>query len=519
MDHNQKDYFAQDLISEPFPIDTTIYAGAYSGVLNGKVDTNNAEQPFTVEIYKADSNGNPIASGISGQPIGDLGVQVIAIAESGLIDLQSGNESQFSISAELTQNLTLLNTQRIRYHVSAEKVGTSGGGVDIEISYGFDHVAHLDIPIQATTDNVINLSTVPGATSGDALEFLDNNKLDSELTANDGIFGNSFSLDLGIDILNGNLSFYRVNSIQGLEQYSGVYPFVTDGVKVIKDPGTHRIEAKSGTFDSYQQLNPGQFTAQINDNGNSLASQINQTEAGILLLLQDSVNGNFGVLNMSATALQLQSQSGANVTNFLQTPNEFSLENGIVKINTVNQNDANTKVLSVNTLTNELEFIDKSSIGGGGANSTIIVLEFVKAQNVNTQTTLESHSSFGNVAPFYASPVILPPGISSAELVGFDMFSTLSSVTQASTASFSVRTQPVSNRVVRPFGGGTLRYQNTALSSTSAQGQTPYESIKDTTLYSNPIPIGIDDMVFVDFDPQFWTLQDINAKVYVRVTF
>lgn len=153
---NQKAYFSQDSISEPYPIDTTIYGGAYSGILNGFVSSNGGEQRFTIEIYKTDLDGNPIPSGITGAPIGDLGETVIAIAQSGLIDLQSGNESQFAVTAQLDSDLTLLTTNRIRYHVSAEKVGTTGGSIDISTSYGNTHVAHLDIPIQSLTSTTIN---------------------------------------------------------------------------------------------------------------------------------------------------------------------------------------------------------------------------------------------------------------------------------------------------------------------------------------------------------------------------
>jgi len=153
---NQKDYFAQDLISDPYPIDTTIYAGSYSGILNGLVSANGGEQKFYVEIYKTDINGNPVASGITGAPVGDLGVTVIAIAESGLIDLRNGDETQFSITAELTENISLLTTNRVRYHVAAEKVGTTGGIIDISTSYGNAHVCHLDVPVQSLTSTVIN---------------------------------------------------------------------------------------------------------------------------------------------------------------------------------------------------------------------------------------------------------------------------------------------------------------------------------------------------------------------------
>ena len=157
---NQKAFFSQDLLSEPYPIDTTIFAGAYSGVLNGLVSSNGGEQKFYVEIYKTDINGVPIASGIAGSPVGDLGVTVVAIAESGLIDLQNGNETQFSITADLKENLSLLSTNLVRYHVAAEKVGTTGGAINISISYGFDHVSHLDIPVQALTNTVINTDVV-----------------------------------------------------------------------------------------------------------------------------------------------------------------------------------------------------------------------------------------------------------------------------------------------------------------------------------------------------------------------
>jgi len=153
---NEKEFFAQDLISDPYPIDTTIYAGSYSGILNGLVSANGGEQKFYVEIYKTDINGNPVASGITGAPVGDLGVTVIAIAESGLIDLRNGDETQFSITAELTENISLLTTNRVRYHVAAEKVGTTGGIIDISTSYGNAHVCHLDVPVQSLTSTVIN---------------------------------------------------------------------------------------------------------------------------------------------------------------------------------------------------------------------------------------------------------------------------------------------------------------------------------------------------------------------------
>jgi len=175
---NEKEFFAQDLISEPYPIETTIYAGSYSGILNGKVSAASAEQKFYVEIYLTDANGTPVSSGITGAPVGDLGVEVVAIAESGLIDLRQSDETQFAITAELTGNLTLSTSNRIRYHVAAEKSGAAGGAIDISISYGSGHVAHLDIPIPSTTNTVIN--TDAATFPNEATQYDINRKLNTD---------------------------------------------------------------------------------------------------------------------------------------------------------------------------------------------------------------------------------------------------------------------------------------------------------------------------------------------------
>jgi hypothetical protein len=509
---NQKAFFGQDLISDTFPIDTTIYAGSYTGVLNGLVSSGSGEQRFTVEIYKTDINGSPVASGITGQPVGDLGVQVIAIAQSGLIDLQQGNESQFSISAELTESLELLTTNRIRYHVSAEKVGTSGGAVTIQISYGFDHVAHLDVPVQATTDTVINLTPIAGATVGDVISYLDNNKLDRILQQNDGINGGgAYQLNLGNDATGENLTFHRLNSIQSIEQFSGVYPFVSDGVKVTKDPSVYRVDVKNGNFDGQMFLNSGQFSTTVRDNSSNLqATNINQSENSILLICQDSAQGKFGVINSTVDQILLTAQDTSNQSSLVQTPTEFIFD-GELKLDSTSQNDSNTQILSRNAITNRVEWVDKSSIGGGG-NKGIIKYEFVKSGTVSTQVTLESHSAFAG-----STPIILPSGITSAKIVGFNFLSSTSVATQPTTATFEIRTQDRNNHTQRPFGGGVLRYSNTQLSVGSAQGTRYYESISDQNLSLNPITINVNDLVFVDLNPLFWQLVDVNVHVFIEV--
>jgi len=193
----EKEFFAKDLLSIPYPIDTTIYKGSYSGVINGKVDSNNGEQKFYVEIYKTDINGLPINSGIVGQPIGDLGVEVIAIAESGLIDLQSGNETTFSVTAQLEGDLSLLTTNRIRYHVGVEKISNQGGNVSVTTYYGSNHVAHIDIPVKAMTNTVINTDLTEFPSSATQYDINRNIKTNVDVnTVNIGTKADQTDLDL-----------------------------------------------------------------------------------------------------------------------------------------------------------------------------------------------------------------------------------------------------------------------------------------------------------------------------------
>lgn len=618
---NQKDYFAQDLISDPYPIDTTIYAGAYSGVLNGLVNSGSGQQMFTVEIYKTDLDGTPVASGIAGQPVGDLGVQVVAIAESGLIDLPQGQESQFSITAELTDNLSLLTTNRVRYHVSAEKVGTAGGAVDISISYGTDHIAHLDVPVQATTDTVINLTSITGATVGDALEFLNTNnvqsasnglnilsndvKIGGALTEETTISSNVFEHDLIFDFSTGAL--VEFNTEQGGQVLFNIDQ--SNGIVINNTVGTGVT------------LNSASYTQ-----AKSAQSITNNWDDGV---------GNTGLDFRSSTSKQTQVNDGVNLSTFVQNSDVFRFQGAKIEIDTITQNNANTSILSVNTSTNEIESVDKSSLntlpvstdfsvtsssndrvtynlggdfavnvidnnglsdydqvgqifassnfvnygmilGNNGSflgenavyvsptvveirnylgnglsyqnasaysnisftdpayvdhiapiqtvkdyvdstasNSTkVIKYEFVKSGSVTSQVTLDPHSSFASGAP-----IQLPSNITSAKIIGFNALSTTSLATQASTATFEVRTQINTNHTQRPFGGGVLRYTNTDLTVGSAQGTRYYESIKDTTLLASPVTIDINDLVFIDLNPSFWQLSDLNVHLFIEVEF
>lgn len=171
-DDNQKKYFAQDLIGLPFGATTLFPPGVYAGNLSASTTPNSAQQRFTVELYRCDTNGTPIASGIAGAPVGDLGVTVILILDSGLLTLADGSVTNVPVSASLASQFTISAGERIRYHVSAEKVGTASSSITESVWYGNSFNSFLDVPTPITSSGVANLSTVTGASVTNALDNL-----------------------------------------------------------------------------------------------------------------------------------------------------------------------------------------------------------------------------------------------------------------------------------------------------------------------------------------------------------
>lgn len=172
---NVKSFFTKDVISILQPALAQYPAGTYAGQLTvSATPTPNAtQQRFTVEIYKTNSLGIAIASGVSGAPIGSLGVAVITILDSGLVNLTAGAISNVSVSGQLTGQLTINANERIKYHVSAQKVGTGGGNITMQVYYGSNYNSYYDVPIPITTDAVLNKSTItPAVNLTDALNNL-----------------------------------------------------------------------------------------------------------------------------------------------------------------------------------------------------------------------------------------------------------------------------------------------------------------------------------------------------------
>ena len=158
--NNSTVFFSQDIIGDPYPIETTIPKGNYSGNISVGA-TNSAFDKFRydIEIYLCDNDGNPVNSGITGQPTGDLGVQIVTQAHTTEFSVGvTVSELIEPISAVLTGDLVIPLGYRIRYHVSATKLG--GGNSTCSLFLGTDHVNYVDVPVASFTNTVINTDLV-----------------------------------------------------------------------------------------------------------------------------------------------------------------------------------------------------------------------------------------------------------------------------------------------------------------------------------------------------------------------
>lgn len=226
---NQKQYFTKDLISIAQPSATTAPPGVYSGQLtvSSTPTPNGTQQRYAIEIYKTNNGGTPIASGITGAPTGNLGVTVVAILDSGLINLVAGAITNIGVSGTLASTLSLATGERLRYHVSAQKVGTGGGNVTMSVLYGSDYNSFYDVTVSQKTSTVINDSGVSGLTASDALNNLNTIKAnDSNVIHTTG--DETKNGNLGVDNLilkpNGmNGSSFRISQEMAVNDAWSIY--------------------------------------------------------------------------------------------------------------------------------------------------------------------------------------------------------------------------------------------------------------------------------------------------------
>ncbi len=164
-DDGQKKYFTTDLIGQPFAAATVFPQGTYAGNLTASTTPTNANQKFTVELYKCNNAGTPIASGVTGAPVGSLGVTVVMILDSGEVTLANASVTNVAVSTILSSTFSIAVGERIRYHVSAEKVGTAGGVINESVYYGTAYNSYLDVPVTFNLQTNYNNSVSPQITT------------------------------------------------------------------------------------------------------------------------------------------------------------------------------------------------------------------------------------------------------------------------------------------------------------------------------------------------------------------
>jgi hypothetical protein len=160
---------ANDFLSATAVEDTVLNTGEPRGGCEFQVDTSGGQERITLEVYAADAVGVPIDSGILTEPLGTLGVRTVTRLFSGLLNLGTFTPARVELVGELTEDYTLAAGNRIRFRILCEKEGAMGGPKTFDVFIGNQHRTFVDAPQQITTDDVLNLSTVPGNDTTQAL--------------------------------------------------------------------------------------------------------------------------------------------------------------------------------------------------------------------------------------------------------------------------------------------------------------------------------------------------------------
>lgn len=174
---NDKQPLAQDHLLEAAIANTALVAGEYSATLEMTLSVAASNQKVYIERYLTDGNGVVIDSGILTEPVGDLGVRPIFVFTSPLLAMETATVTYVTLTGGLADNFAISTGQRLRDHILCEKVGVLGPSVTFTVFFGSDHLSRTFGLAAVTTDNVVNASTVTGASATDAFDTLETDKL------------------------------------------------------------------------------------------------------------------------------------------------------------------------------------------------------------------------------------------------------------------------------------------------------------------------------------------------------
>ena len=167
--------------------------------------------------------------------------------------------------------------------------------------------------------NLTNIGTLGASEDGYSIawdnatsRFIPTAGVDSIYTADGALLGNRIikgggtnSLSLGNNIVSENLSYLKVNSIQGLEQFSSTFPFSNSGLEVTKNPGNFIGNLKSNASDYVKfQLTSDEFSVTSVLGTNNLTHISNSTLSRTIV--SDTSGG-------TSSRLELNGSGGVNL--------------------------------------------------------------------------------------------------------------------------------------------------------------------------------------------------------------
>ena len=167
--------------------------------------------------------------------------------------------------------------------------------------------------------NLTNIGTLGASEDGYSIawdnatsRFIPTAGVDSIYTADGALLGNRIikggganSLSLGNNIASENLSYLKVNSIQGLEQFSSTFPFSNSGLEVTKNPGNFIGNLKSSASDYVKfQLTSDEFSVTSVLGTNNLTHISNSTLSRTIV--SDTSGG-------TSSRLELNGSGGVNL--------------------------------------------------------------------------------------------------------------------------------------------------------------------------------------------------------------
>lgn len=160
----------QDSITNEFTQGITIDPTFFDGQIETEINRSSNNERVEIEVYRTDSGGTVIDSGITGETVGDLGVRPLYVLRSALLNLQQSVRTQVYISGSLTEAVSFNQGDRIRTHILCSKVGSIGGNKTFTIYFGSDYDSFIRSP-QTLGLNDLNDVTIVTPTNNEVLKY------------------------------------------------------------------------------------------------------------------------------------------------------------------------------------------------------------------------------------------------------------------------------------------------------------------------------------------------------------